>query len=113
MSPERKHTFPRTPLTHQGRFRMIEDWGTEQMGTPARLLGPAETRARLPKLMGLRYNAKATHSPAGGRFDFHLRHIPDVEILERLARADRFVEDTKASRDTKDVSGPQPPAAHG
>lgn len=107
MSPKRKHTFPRTPLTHEGRFRVIEEWGTERMGASARVLGPVETRARLPKLTGLRYKPEATNSPAGGRFDFHLRHLADAEILERLARADRFV------RDTKTASSLQPPGPRG
>jgi hypothetical protein len=48
--------------------------------------------------MGLRYNAKATQSPNGGRFDFHLRHLPDTEVIERLARANRFVERTDTLR---------------
>jgi hypothetical protein len=126
MTSKQPHTFPRTPLTREGRFRVIENWGTERLGAPAMRLGAVETRARLPKLMGLRYNAKATHSPAGGRFDFHLRHLHDTEVLERLARADRFVEDTKAARAQGVVTGkaavqaaaaagigPRPPAAGG
>lgn len=126
MTSRQPHTFPRTPLTREGRFRLIEAWGTERLGAPATRLGAVETRARLPKLMGLRYNGKATHSPAGGRFDFHLRHLHDTEVLERLARADRFVEDTKAAQTHGPVrpeaavqapavaaTGPRPPAASG
>jgi hypothetical protein len=126
MTYRQPHMFPRTPLTREGRFRVIEDWGTERLGAPATRLGAVETRARLPKLMGLRYNSKATHSPAGGRFDFHLRHLQDTEVLERLARADRFVEDTKAAQAQGAVTakatvhavaaagiGPRPPAARG
>lgn len=126
LSPRQKHIFPRTPLTREGRFAVIEAWGTKRMGAPATRLGPAETRARLPKLMGLRYNAKATHSPAGGRFDFHLRHLRDSEVLERLARADRFVKDTKVARvddpaqrqathqsPAEPASAPRPPSAQG
>jgi hypothetical protein len=59
----------------------------------------------LPRLAGLRYNGEATGSPHGGRFDFHLRHLRDTEVIERIARADRFVE--RAG----DSARPRPPAA--
>jgi len=92
MDRESRHVFPHTSLARLGRFEVIEAWAAERMGAPARGLGPTETRERLPRLSGLRYNVEATGSPHGGRFDFHLRHLRDTEVIERLARADRFVD---------------------
>lgn len=98
MRPPKNRSFLQTELPREGRFHKIEAWATEQIGVSEGHRGPAEVRERLPRHMGLRYNAKATQSPSGGRFDFHLRHLPDTEVIERLARADRFVERTGTLR---------------
>lgn len=104
MSPTRHRDFLHTEMPHEGRFARIEAWAEQQMGASTGSLGPVEVRERLPRQMGLRYNSKATGSPNGGRFDFHLRHLPDTEVIERVARADRFLERT--SSPPRPVSAP-------
>ncbi len=90
----RKHPFPKTTLTRQGRFAVIDRWAAQRMGVPPRQAGMAEIRARLPQLGGLRYKGESSSSPLGGRIDPHLRHVEEVEALERIARANRFLRGT-------------------
>lgn len=111
MSLASYRTYLRDEMPHDGRFERIEAWAERQLGESAGRLDPVEIRQRLPRPFPLRYNAKATQSPNGGRFDFHLRHLEDTEVIERVARADRFLERT-VTLPRSDDSRPDPgPAA--
>jgi hypothetical protein len=85
----------KTPrLAREGRFRMIDEWARQRITES----GSASVYEGLPRASGLKYRPESAKSPLGGRIDPHLRHIEGPEALERVARADRFLRETKAGR---------------
>lgn len=81
-------------LARKGRFRMIDEWARQRVAAS----GSASVYEGLPRASGLKYRPESAKSPLGGRIDPHLRHVEGPEALERVARADRFLRETKAER---------------
>jgi hypothetical protein len=83
-----------------GRFKRIDDWAVRRMSET----GASTVYEGLPRLSGLKYRPESSKSPLGGRIDLHLRHVEDAEALERVARADRFLSETKIEGEVDESS---------
>lgn len=80
-------------LVRAGRFRRIDEWAEHRIKES----GAPSIYDALPRMSGLKYQPESAKSPLGGRIDPHLRHVEDAEALERVARADRFLDETTIS----------------